>query len=318
MNRRAFVTGLGAVLAAPLAAEAQQAKKIRRLGVLIAGSPETTTSEVEAFRQGLRDFGYVDGQNLAIEYRYGYGRSERASTFVGEFIRMNVDVIVAAGGPMALTVKNLTQTIPIVFVAAGDPVHYGIVMSLARPGGNTTGLALPVDTDFIEKWMQLLKEAAPAIARIGFIEDLNMRLPKRPAIREVGVRRIDVRDLADIGSAFAKLSNEHGGVIVPPQSFFFTYQRDIATLAAKHRLPAIYGFRGFVESGGLMSYGLSLPGAWRQAASYVDKILKGAKPADLPVEQPTKFELVINLKTAKALGLTIPQSLLLRADQVIE
>jgi hypothetical protein len=212
MNRRAFVTGLGAVLAAPLAA-AQHVGKSRRLGVLIVGSPETTTSEVEAFRQGLRDFGYVDGQSLAIEYRYVYGRSERASTFVGEFIRMNVDVIVAAGGPMALTAKNLTQTIPIVFVAAGDPVHYGIVMSLARSGGNTTGLALPVDTDFIEKWMQLLKEAAPAIARIGFIEDLNMRLPKRQAIREVGVRRMDVGGLADIGSAFAKLSNEHGGVI---------------------------------------------------------------------------------------------------------
>jgi putative ABC transport system substrate-binding protein len=319
MDRRRFLlTSLAGVLAAPVAAAAQQAGRIPRLGVLVVGSPETTSSEVDAFRQGLRAFGYVEGQTIVIEYRYEYGRSEGVPEVIAEFIRLSVDMIVAAGGPIALAAKNATQTTPIVFVAAGDPVAYGIVPSLSRPGGNVTGLALIVDADFIGKWLELLKQGAPTVARIAFIQDLNMPQLRQPPARRLNVHYVEVRDLRDIDRVFTEVSKARGGIIVPPQPFFFTYRAELTALAAKHRVPAIYGFRAFVDAGGLMSYGLNLPAAWRQAATYVDKILKGAKPGDLPVEQPTTFELVINLKTAKTIGLTIPPSLLARADQVIE
>jgi putative tryptophan/tyrosine transport system substrate-binding protein len=319
MDRRRFLlTSLAGAVAAPLAAGAQQAARVPHLGVLVVGSPETTSSEIEAFRQGLRDLGYVEGQSIAVDYRYHYGTSAGVPEVVAEFIRLKVNIIVAAGGPIALAAKNATQTTPIVFVAAGDPVAYGIVASLARPGGNVTGLSLIIDADFIGKWIQLLKEAAPTAARIWFIQDSNMPRPMPPAARQLNIHYIEVRNLHDIDSVFAEAGKKSASVIIPPQPFFFTSRAEITALAAKHRVPAIYGFRTFVDAGGLMSYGLSLPGVWRQAATYVDKILKGAKPGDMPVEQPTKFELVINLKTAKALGLTIPPSLLARADQVIE
>jgi len=319
IDRRAFL-GTLALLAGPVAIEAQQAARLPHVGVLVAGSPDSATSNVRAFREGLRELGYLEGENVAIEYRYDYGRGE-AVPQVADFIRTNVAVIVAGGGPLALAAKRATQTIPIVFVAAGNPVDFGIVASLARPGGNATGLSLIVDADFIAKWMELLKEAAPRLLGVGYIHDSNMRLPthdERRAADRLKVGYFEVRDLLEINRTFVGLSKDRSGVIVPPQPFFGSNRRDIAHLAARHRLPAIYGFRSFVEDGGFMSYGLSLPDVWHQAARYVDKILKGAKPGDLPVERPTKFELVINLKTAKALGLTIPPSLLQRADQVIE
>jgi ABC-type uncharacterized transport system substrate-binding protein len=320
IDRRAFISIVGgSILAGPLAAGAQQAA-LPHLGVLVASSPETAAPSLRAFREGLWDLGYVEGQSIEIDYQYDYGTGE-ALPQVTEFIRANVAVIVAAGGPLALAASSATRKIPIVFVAAGDPVTFGIVKSLAHPGGNATGLSLIVDADFVAKWMELLKEAAPRLRHIGYINDANMRLPAEDARRaadRLKLRYVDVRDLHDIERMFARMSSDRGGVIVPPQSFFPAHRRAIADLAAKHGLPAIYGFRTFVDAGGLMSYGLNLPEAWRRAATYVDKILKGAKPADLPVEQPTKFELMINLKTAKALGLTIPQTLLLQADHVIE
>jgi putative tryptophan/tyrosine transport system substrate-binding protein len=285
----------------------------------VAGSPDTARPNIRAFRDGLREVGYVEGENVVIDYRYDYGRGD-AVPQVADFIRANVAVIVTGGGPLALAAKNATQAIPIVFVAAGDPVGFGIVESLARPGGNVTGLSLTVDADFIGKWVELLMEAAPKISHVGFIHDSNMRLStydERRAADRLKVRWVEVRELHDIDRAFSGMSKDRSGVIVPAQPFFSTHPREIADLASKHRLPAIYGFRLFVDDGGLLSYGLNLSDVWRQAARYIDKILKGTKPSDLPVEQPTKFELVINLKAAKALGLTIPPSLLARADQVI-
>jgi putative ABC transport system substrate-binding protein len=321
MDRRRFIGTLTAgLLAAPLAAEAQQGAGRPRLGVLVAGSPDTTAANVRAFEDGLREFGYVHGQHITIEYYYDYGRGE-ALTHVGELVKSNVAVIVAGGGPLALAAKSATRTIPIVFIAAGDPDAFGIVASLARPGGNATGLSVNVDADFIGKWMALLMEAATRTSRLGYIHDSNMRLPtqdERRATARLHLRYVEVSDLRDIERAFAEMSKARSGVIVPLQPFFSTHGQDVVDLAARHGLPAIYGFRSFVEDGGLMSYGLNLPEVWRQGARYVAKILKGSKPADLPVEQPTKFELVINLKTAKALGLTIPPSLLQRADEVID
>jgi putative ABC transport system substrate-binding protein len=326
-DRRTFISGITlGLLAAPLVAEAQQVGKVPRIGVVVVPEPESPTEpNVGAFRQGLRDLGYVEGQNIAVEYRYLHGRSERASEQVTGLLGLKVDMIVASG-PTALAAKNATETIPIVCVATGDPVRLGLVASLARPGGNVTGLALIVDAGFIGKWMELLKEAAPRISRVGYLQDLRMGVPRehlpdlQPAAQGLGVkiRYVEVRELPEIDTVFAAMSKERGGLIVPTAPFFFTHLRRIVELAAKHRVPTIYGFRPFAEAGGLMSYGLNLPDVWRRSATYVDKILKGAKPADLPVEQPTKFELVINVKNAKALGLTIPPSLLLRADQIIE
>jgi putative ABC transport system substrate-binding protein len=311
------------VVAVPRISQAQAAK-VPHIGVLVVSEPAPTDPNVEAFRQGLRDLGYVEGQNVAVEYRYAHGRAERAPELVAELIGLKVDLIVASG-PTALGAKNATQKIPIVFIATGDPVGHGIVASLARPGGNVTGLSLPVDAEFTGKWMELLKGAAPKISHIGYLYDGHMGLaPNRSALQAAAdglgfkLDVVEVRELPEIDRAFVEIGKERGGFVVPPSPFLFTNRSHITQLAAKHRVPAIYGFRGFADVGGLMSYGLNLPDVWRRAATYVDKVLKGAKPADLPVEQPTKFEFILNLKTAKALGLTIPSSLLLRADQIIE
>jgi putative ABC transport system substrate-binding protein len=311
-------------LTAPSAAEAELAGKVWRIGVLVVSEPESPTEpNVRAFRERLRDLGYIEGQNITVEYRYLHGRTDRAPEMIAELIRLKVDLIVASG-PTALAAKQATQTIPIVFVAAGDPVFYGLVTSLANPGGNATGLALIADGGFIGKWMGLLKEAAPTISRVGYLHDANMGLSKVPGLQAAAqglglkLQYIEVRTLPEIDPVFAAMSKRRGGVVVSVGPFFVTHPERIVALASKHRVPAIYGLRMFADAGGLMSYGLDLPDLWRRGATFVDKILKGTKPADLPVEQPTKFELVINLKTAKALGLTIPQSLLLRADQVIE
>jgi putative tryptophan/tyrosine transport system substrate-binding protein len=324
MNRRAFVTGLGAVLAAPLRGEAQEAGKVYRVGYLSAGS---STSVVEAFREGLREHGWVEGQNLVIEYRYAEGAYDRLPDLAAELVRLKVDVIVASPSPPAAAAKNATATIPIVMIGAGaDPVGQGLTASLARPGGNVTGLSYSVGQEIFGKQLALLKEAIPKVHRAAVVWNPAIS-GLAPAIGEVKIAAralglqilvLEVRGPNDFDTAFAMAKERVGGLLVLVDSMFSFHRTRLADLAAKNRLPAVYTNRLPVEVGGLMSYGPSFSDLWRRAAGYVDRILKGSKPGDLPVEQPTKFELVINLKTAKALGLTIPPSLLRRVDQVIE
>jgi ABC-type uncharacterized transport system substrate-binding protein len=328
MKRRAFLGVItGAFLAAPIAAEAQSPGRMPRIGVVLPAEPASPTEpNASAFRQGLRELGYVEGQNIAIEYRYAHGRSERYAELAHELVQLKVDILVA-GGNASYAAKDATQTIPIVSIAAGDLLGTGLVASFARPGGNVTGLSLAQNEGLSKKWVQLLKEAAPKMSRVGLLRDVSAPLnpahltDTETAAAALGLkfRVVEVRELAELDGVFAGLSKERGyGLIVGGSPLFFPHRSRIHELAIKHGLPAIYAWRVFVDAGGLMSYGASLSDLWRRAATYVDKILKGAKPGDLPVEDPTKFELVINLMAAKALGLTIPQSLLLRADEIIQ
>jgi putative tryptophan/tyrosine transport system substrate-binding protein len=327
--------GLAVVLAfsltlAPLATEAQQARNVPRIGVVVPAEPESPDEpNVAAFRQGLRDLGYVDGQNITVEYRWAHGKAERYSALAAELVQLNLNLIVIGSGPALLAAKKVTQTIPVVGVGmGGDPVGIGLVASLARPGGNITGVSGIVDAGFVSKWAELLKEAAPRISRVGYLHDSNnpvsrTRLPDlQSATQALSLKLLDlpVQDADRVDSVLTTMRSREGrdGLIVVAEAIFFPHRNQICDLVAKHRLPAIYGFKLFADAGGLMSYSYSLPNLWRHAATYVDKILKGAKPADLPVERASKFELVINLKTAKALGLTIPQSILVRADEIIQ
>ena len=316
---------LAGVLIAPLAAEAQAPAKVPRIGFL---SPLSLSGDtrLESFLQGLRELGYVDGKTIAIEFRFAEGKPERLPALAAELVRLKVDVIVATAQAATEAVKQATGTIPIVFAVVGDPVAVGLVASLARPGGNITGLA-SVAPDVVGKQLQLLKEVAPKISQVAILQNPNN--PGHPVVlrqaeaaaRALGMQLhlLQARTPAEIDAAFAAMRSQRvGGVLVGRDALVLTQRTQIAALAAKNRLPAIYGFRENAETGGLMAYGANVSAMYRRAATYVDKILKGAKPADLPVEQPTKFELVINLKTAKALGLTIPQSLLQRADEVIQ
>jgi len=328
MNRRAFVTGLGAVLAAPCAPEAQQAAKIDRISYLATNLADSSHWR-EAFLQGLRDLGYVEGRNAVIEYRDAEGKLERLPTLAAELVALKVDVIVAAAGTLAaLAAKQATRTLPIVFIAVGNPVTSGLVASLARPGGNATGLSA-LTPELVSKWLELLKQAVPGVSRVavlwqpGGMGDTDQDALKEAdvAARALGVRLqfVEARGPADIDRAFSEMTRAHAGALtVLSTPMFGTERRRLVDLAARNRLPTMFSFRRFVDAGGLMSYGPNLTDLSRRAATYVDRILKGTTPSDLPVEQPTKFELVINLKTAKALGLTIPPSLLARADQVIE
>jgi putative ABC transport system substrate-binding protein len=329
MDRRTFIGTLaGSLLATPLAAEGQQPGRMPRIGVLLPAEPASPTEpNASAFRQGLRDLGYVEGQTIGVEYRYAHGRNERYAELAHELLQLKVDVLVA-GGNSSFAARDATQTIPIVSIAAGDLIGAGLVTSLARPGGNLTGLSIAFDEGIIKKWVQLLKEAAPKVSRLGLLRDARapMLQPKVPTDTETAAaalglkfRVVDVRELQELDGVFAGLSKEGGyGLIVSGTRLFFPHRSRIHELAITYRLPVMYSWRVFVDAGGLMSYGASLSDLWRRGATYVDKILKGAKPGDLPVEEPTKFELIINRKAAKAIGLTIPQSLLLRADQVIE
>ena len=328
MERRTFLGALASgFLAAPLAAEAQRAERMPRIGVLLPAEPASPTEpNASAFRQGLRDLGYVDGRNIAIEYRYAHGRTERYAELAHELAQLKVDVLVA-GGSASYAAWDVTHTIPIVSIAAADLIGTGLVKSLARPGGNLTGLSLAQNEGLSKKWVQLLKEAAPKMSRVGLLRDVSAPLnpghltDTETAAAALGLkfRVVEVRELQELDGVFAGLSKERGfGLIVGGGPLFFPHRSRIHELAIKHGLPAIYAWRVFVDAGGLMSYGASLSDLWRRAATYVDKILKGAKPGDLPVEDPTKFELIINRKAAKALGLTIPPSLLQRADQIIE
>jgi putative ABC transport system substrate-binding protein len=329
MDRRDTVLALLALGATPFAAEAQQAAKIARIGYLspnLAATPHLP----EAFRQGLRDLGYVEGRNVVIEYRDAAGKPERYPALAAELVALKVDVIVTGGGTGApLAAKQATRTLPIVFAAAADPVGSGLVTSLARPGGNVTGLSV-VGPELVGKRLELLTQAVPGVGQVAVLRprgplgertEKEMLTGAEVAARGLGVRLqfVEARDPADFDRAFSDMTRARADALtVLPSNMFFREHRRLVDLAAKNRLPAVYTSREFVDAGGLMSYGANLADLFRRAATYVDKILKGAKPGDLPVEQPTKFELVINLKTAKALGLTIPQSVLARADELIQ
>ena len=322
MDRRGFILAMaGGLLAAPLVAEGQEAGKVARIGMMSASSSPL----VEAFMQGLRELGYVEGRNVSIEYRWTEGRDERLPGLVADLVRLKVDVIVAAS-QAAVAAKQATTAIPIVMPIITDPVRLGLVGSLARPGGNATGLATQND-ELPGKWMELVKEILPKVSRVAILlhptYDGGVQLrASEAAARSLGVRVqvVNVERPDDFGTAFAEVQrNRAQALIVSSSGLFYVHRTRLVEFAAKHRLPTIYHQSEFVVvSGGLMSYGPDFRDLFRRAATYVDKILKGAKPGDLPVERPTKFELVINLKTAKALGLTIPPSLLSRADEVIQ
>jgi putative ABC transport system substrate-binding protein len=328
MDRRTFLAGTGAVLlAVPLAAEAQQAAKVPRVGIL-AGSPAANPLR-EAFLQGLRDLGYVEGRTVVIEYRFDEGKFERLPALVAELVALEVDVILAGSTPAALAAKQATRTLPIVFAATPDPVSSGLVTSLARPGGNVTGLSL-LAPELVGKRLEQLTQAVPGVTRVaalwqpgGQVERTAKDMLKgaEVAARALGVRLqiVEARGPADLDRAFSDMTRAHAGALtVLGGTMFSNERRRLVDLAARNRLPAVYTLREYVDAGGLMFYGPNTANSYRRAATYVDKILKGAKPGDLPVEQPTKFELVINLKTAKALGLPIPPSVLGRADEVIQ
>ena len=313
---------------APLAAEAQQAGKIDRIGYL-SPSPAAANPLSEAFRQGLRDLGYVEGRNVVIEYRSAEGKLERFPALAAELVALKVDVIVAPSTPAALAAKQATKTIPIVFTAVADPVASGLVTSLARPGGNVTGLSL-LTPELVGKRLELLKQAVPGVSRVAVLwhpgalgerTEKDMLKATDVAAQALGVRPqfVEARGPEDFDRAFSEMTSARAGALtVLPSAMLFFERRRLVDLAAKSRLPTVFTWRESVDAGGLMAYGPNQADFNRRAATYVDKILKGAKPGDLPVEQPMKYELVINLKTAKALGLTIPQTLLQRADHVIQ
>ena len=324
-RRRFLLTSLASAIAAPLGAGAQQAAKLPTIGYLSAGF--ALSSYHPTFVSGLQDLGYFEGKNVSIEPRYAEERLERLPALASNLVARQVDVIVAVGGAEAEAAKALTAHIPIVTIAVDDPVGRGLVASLAKPGGNVTGLMSSVGDDFHGKRLELLKDLVPGITRVGLLADVAHPGTKRrvkattTAARALRIdfREIEVRDSADLDRAFGKAQREQiDALIVPLFPMFFVQRARIVDLAMRSQLPTMYDVREYVDRGGLVAYGPSFQDLFRRAASYVDKILKGARPADLPVEQPTRFEFVINLKTAKALGLTIPPSLLLRADQVIE
>jgi len=328
MERRPFLATLaGSLLAAPLAAEAQQAAKVPRIGWLsldLAPNPHLR----EALLLGLRDLGYVEGRNIVIEIRDAGGKSARLPALAAELVALKVDVLFAGGGTRsALAAKQATRTVPIVFLGATDPVTDGLVTSLARPGGNVTGLSMSAAPEIVGKRLELLTQAVPGLSGVAVLLQPGERTNKdmlkaaEVAARALGVRLqvVEARGPADFDRAFSDMTRARArALVVFGGPMFLNERRPLVDLAAKNRLPVVYSQREFVDAGGLLAYGPNIADMFRRAATYVDKILKGAKPGDLPVEQPTKFELLINLKTARALGLTIPPSLLLRADEVIQ
>ncbi len=327
MDRRIFFATLGiGFLVAPIVTGAQQPPRVRRIGYLESGSAAPGTAHVEAFRKGLRELGWIDGQNIAIEVRYAAGKFDRLPALAGELVRLRVDLIFASTTPGALAAKRATTTTPIVIGFVADPVASGLVVSLAHPGGNITGWTHQ-GLDLRAKYLELLKEAVPRATQIGAL--LNPANPVHVAslknleaaaqTLKVQLHPVWVQDPTDLENAFSRLAQKRvDALAVLPEGMFLTQRDLIVALAARHRLATLYGVIEFAEAGGLMAYGVNLPDMFRRGAFFVDRILKGVNPADLPVEQPTKVDLVINSRTAKALGLTIPPSLLLRADRVIE
>jgi putative tryptophan/tyrosine transport system substrate-binding protein len=313
------------LLALCVSAEAQQPTKIHRIGWLGAGSPSVSLPQQEVFRRRLRDLGYVEGQNITIEYRYAEGVDERIPNLAAELVQLKVDVILTGGTPVTRAAKNATKAIPIVMTNVTDPVGTGLVASLAHPGGNVTGLS-NLGSDLGGKQLELLKEAFPKVSRVAVLWDsanagnalwLGEMKAAAEALR-IKLQPVELHGSSDIEPAFSAIKRERASAFsVLRNSFSNIYRPRILDFAAKSRLPAMYPSSDYVDAGGLMSYGTNVDDLYRRAATYVDKILKGAKPADLPVEQPTKFELIINLKAAKQIGLTIPPNVLARADRVI-
>ena len=325
-RRKLLVVFATATLAVPLVSFAQQQAGIRRIGYLATSDPAKSPQQLEVFRDGLRERGYVEGKNLTIEYRWAEGSIEGRPELAAELVRLQVEAILAFGTPAVTAAKQATATIPIVMVGVGDPVGSGLVPSLARPGGNITGVS-NIAAELTAKLVELLPQAVPGIKRVAILRNPANAIATRQmnyaetAARALGLQlqAFDVRSPADFENSYADMAKASAaGLVVLGDPMFAGNPRRIAELAIKSRIPSIQNNRIYPEAGGLMSYGPVLDDLWRLAASYVDKVLKGEKPADLPVEQPTKFELVINLKTAKAIGITIPQSLLARADKLIE
>ena len=323
MKRREFITLLGGAAAWPLAARAQQAGKIHKVGYL---SPSLPSVYSPLLFDDLRELGWIEGKNVTFEYRFAENRLERLPELASELVRLNVDVIVGVGTLGPLAAKRATTTIPIVMLSAGDPLGTGLVDSLARPGGNVTGMSLMVP-DLGGKRLELLKELLPRLSRVAVLWNAANPYPAivfketQAAGRKLGieVHSLEVRGPDDLDGAFAAARLQHPDALISVEDpLTFTYRKRIADFAVAEQLPSLHGFSEEVKAGALISYGANQPDLIRRAAGYVDKILKGAKPADLPVQQPTTFELVINLKTARALGLTVPPTLLARADEVIE
>jgi len=331
MNRRnaglALLIGLLATGAAPLAAETARAGKVYRIGYLSAPTRKSVERALGAFLRALRELGWLDGQNLVIEYRWAEGKVERLPELAAEMVRSKVDMIVAPAGPAALAAKNATTSIPIVMIFPTDPVETGLVASLSRPGGNVTGTTFMPGPEIYGKQLQILRETVPHASRVSILfnpKEIGSTIQVKEveaAARALGVRLqvVEARGPDEFDGAFAAMARERAeALLVARDSTFLVHSARLAELAVKARLPTMYSFRESVEAGGLMAYAVNMTDFIGRAAVYVDKILKGAKPADLPVEQPTKFELMINLKTAKSLGLKIPQAVLTRADAVIQ
>ena len=327
MKRRIFAVALCTVLfALCVSAHAQQPSKIPRIGLLFTATPSAAAARIEAFRQGLRELGYVEGKNILIEQRYAEGQLNHMNELAAELVRLKVDVIVTIGPAATRPAKEATTAIPIVMGVDDDPVGNGFVASLARPGGNITGLA-SLAPEIGGKQLELLKEIVPRLSRVAVL-GTSTQPGNAQSLREaevaagalaVKLQYLDVLSPKDIEPVFRTASNGRAeAVLVLRASIFFSHRKQIVDLAAKRQLPAMYYTTEYVEEGGLMTYGVSITDLFRRAATYVDKILKGAKPAELPIEQPTKFELVVNLKTAKRIGLTIPPNVLARADKVIK
>ena len=326
MNRRKFIRRLVTyfLTAAPLA-HAQQPGKVYRIGFVLAGTPTSMASRVEGFRQGVRELGYIEGKNIVIEYRYAEGKEDRLPDLAAELVRLNVDIIVVQGGNATLAAKNATKTIPIVMAAVSDPVGSGLVASLARPGGNITGFSL-INTDLSGKRLELLKEAIPGLTRVAVLTYRDnpaamLMLKETEAAAQALGLKLQILEV----SASNKLENTFGvakkgrsqAIDVLSSVFFVDQRKEIVDFATRSRLPAMYVDSVLTDTGGLMSYGANIPDLFRRAASYVDKILKGRTPADLPVEQPMRFEFIVNLKAAKQIGFTVPPNLLVRATKVI-
>ena len=328
MRKEFFCLALSAMLLAlGLPAQAQQAKKIAKIGYLFASTPAATAHNIEAFRQGLRELGYVEGKTFVLEARYAEGRFERLPELARELVGLKVNVIVTVTDVVIAAVKRETQTIPIVMVVSSDPVGTGFVASLARPGGNVTGLS-SMSPELSGKRLELLREVVPGLSRVAFLWNPDVRGTMFDYKETEGAARslrlqlqsVEMLRVEDLDRAFSAITKERAQALIMPTGnpVAFANRSQIVSFAQRNRLPSIYGVKEYVDAGGLMSYGPSTPDMFRRAATFVDKILKGAKPADLPVEQPTKFELVINLKAAQQIGVTIPPNVLARADKVIK
>jgi len=326
LHRRAFVTGLGAALAAPGGVDAQPGDKVRPVGFLFSSTRSSPSIQIEPFKQSLRERGWIEGQNLTSAYRYADGHYERLPTLARELVNLGVDVIVTDGTPPTRAAMQVTKTVPIVMATTGDPVAAGLVSGLARPGGNVTGASFFV-SEINAKRLELLKDAVPQIARVAVVynplnpidEHSVVAIEVTAKVQHVRIERLAVRAAADFEAVLPVLTRQRvDAVMVVEDPMIQSQSLRVVEAALRGRVPAVFGLSSLVAAGGFMSYAPNRPDLWRQAALLTDKILRGAKPGDLPIERPTTFELVINIKTAKALGLTIPPSLLLRADQVIE